>query len=226
LSLSEFISSNYLKACEMQRGIHKDEKMKKMILDGTKDNALLLSWMRDYGLFQGINSESRTAIVNRYFSLVSSFNVLSNGHERRQIEDGFRLLLTEFYNTVNRKWLSAASKLLWCSYPDNVVIYDSFVERALIVLQGLESYLANFPRIKSSPQIKEEANIENALQFYMNYQDMVVAIHQRYDSDLQALRKRHSESYPHDIRIVDKLLWMLGNPNQGFSVGGVQCVIA
>lgn len=210
----------------MQRGINKDIAMKKMISDGVNDKSLLFSWMRDYGLFQGIKAESRNAIVDKYFSLVPIFLPLSKGQERRQVEDCFHLLLSEFYNTVNRKWLSAASKLLWCSYPDHVVIYDSFVERALVILQGIESYLAPLPRIESSPKIKSGSDIEKALKFYMNYQDMVIAIHHRYEPNLKALRKKHSETYPHDIRIIDKLLWMLGNPNQDFSLNGVQCVSA
>jgi hypothetical protein len=50
----------------------------------------------------------------------------------------------------------------------------------------------------------------------MNYQDMVKHICERHSDTLKELRGKHKETYPHDIRIIDKLLWMIGNPKQRF----------
>jgi hypothetical protein len=38
----------------------------------------------------------------------------------------------------------------------------------------------------------------------------------RHGQLLRDLRKRHKESYPYDVRIVDKLLWMIGNPRKSY----------
>lgn len=133
------------------------------------------------------------------------------------------MLMTEFYNVVPRKWLSATSKLLWCSFPDNVVIYDAFVERAIMILQGITPYLADFPRIQTSPAVRNMNDIAKCAKFYINYQDMVKAILNEHQHQLDKLRIETSETYPHDIRIVDKLLWMLGNPNQAFTLNNVIC---
>lgn len=176
MSLIDFIESNYQAACEMQRSIEKDSKMKEMLANSLRDEALVYSWMLDYGLFQGIKAEDRKIVVNKYFSSLPNLSNLEKGQERKIIEDNFRYLFTELYTAVNRKWLSATSKLLWCSYPDHVVIYDAFVERALVILQGLTPYLASLPRIKTSASVKQASDIEAVIRFYKNYQNMVLAI--------------------------------------------------
>ena len=223
MSLIDFIESNYQAACEMQRSISKDSKMKEMVAKSLRDEKLVSSWMRDYGLFQGIKAEDRQAIVNKYFSVLPFLSQLDEGEERKNIEGRFHYLLSELYSAVNRKWLSATSKLLWCSYPDHVVIYDAFVERALVILQGVTPYLAKYPRIKTSPSFRSEGDIEAIMIFYKNYQNMVLAIAKEHQEQLGRLRNIYNETYDHDIRIIDKLLWMLGNPRQEFSLNGVKC---
>lgn len=224
MSLSDFFESNYQAACEMQHSITKDYEMKIMVKSQSIKEDLVMSWMRDYGLFQGIKSDDRNAIVRKYYSLVFNDDIAGvQDPSPREIESMFSLFLLEFYNTVPRKWLSATSKLLWCSFPNKIVIYDSFVERALVILQGVTSYLADMPRIKTSTTIKSHEDIDSVVTFYMNYQNMVIAILAEHQDQFNNLRKEHSETYPHDIRIVDKLLWMLGNPNQSFTLNGTTC---
>ena len=92
--------------------------------------------------------------------------------------------------------MSATSKLLWCIYPDEVVIYDSFVERALVVLQCLERDLAGFPRIGVAPTVKQTADIAAAIKHYMNYQDVVRHILKQYAGVLKLLREKNNEPYP------------------------------
>ncbi|MDQ3819918.1 MAG: hypothetical protein M3362_19895, partial [Acidobacteriota bacterium] len=105
------------------------------------------------------------------------------------------------------------SKLLWCIFPNEVVIYDKFVWQALVVMQCLDPELASFPRIGNPPtSIKTESGINLAVNHYMNYQDMVRHILQRNLPALRELRETRNETYPHDIRIVDQTLWRIGNP--------------
>lgn len=223
MGLENFFDANYQVACTMQRGINKDNKMKEMLSFSEKDSALVHSWMKDYGLFQGITSEDRKAIVDRYLSTIHVITEQHDTIDNKCIERMFTMMMTEFYNVVPRKWLSATSKLLWCSFPDNVVIYDAFVERAIMILQGITPYLADFPRIQTSPAVRNMNDIAKCAKFYINYQDMVKAILNEHQHQLDKLRIETSETYPHDIRIVDKLLWMLGNPNQAFTLNNVIC---
>ncbi|MGK0288862.1 MAG: hypothetical protein ACI86H_000283 [bacterium] len=221
--LRDFIESNYKTACAMQHEIVRDSKMKLMLSSRSINKPLVMSWMLDYGLFQGIKATDREAIIQKYYTLVFHESFVSKTLNTDQIKIIFYQFLLGFYETVPRKWLSATSKLLWCSFPDKVVIYDAFVERALVVLQGITPYLINMPRIKTSPTIKSISDIDSAITFYMNYQSMVLAILSEHQSQLETLRTTYNESYPHDIRIIDKLLWMLGNPNQPFELNGNIC---
>ena len=207
----------------MQNGIVKDSEMKLMLDSRVINKQLVISWMRDYGLFQGIKTIDREAIVNKYAALVFDATDCYQSPNTKQIEVMFHQFLSEFYETVPRKWLSATSKLLWCSFPDNIVIYDAFVERALVILQGVTLYLADMPRIKTSPVIKTPNDIDLVVEFYLNYQGMVIAIMAEHQKQLNKLRSKYNETYSHDIRIIDKVLWMLGNPNQTFELNNSVC---
>lgn len=132
--------------------------------------------------------------------------------DRNALEGKYSELFTALFFEVNRSWMSATSKLLWCIYPNEVVIYDAFVKRTLVVMQCLDSELARFPRIGVAPPVAHASNIASAVKHYMNYQDMVKNIFERNSALLSELREKHRETYLHDIRIVDKLLWMIGNP--------------
>lgn len=223
MSLVDFIESNYQAACEMQRSIERDSKMKEMVAKSLRDEALVFAWMRDYGLVQGVNAAHRKAVVNKYLSTLPKLSKLEKGQERNSIEENFRHLLSELYSSVNRKWLSATSKLLWCSYPDHVVIYDAFVERALVTLQGITPYLASLPRLNTSPDFRLAGDIEAVMSLYRNYQNIVLAIASEHKEQLDELRNTYKETYAHDMRIIDKLLWMLGNPKQEFRLNGAKC---
>lgn len=212
--LADFFESNYQTACQKLRSFVRDSDMKRIATQPSMNQDIVLDWMRSYGLFRGIIAEKRKAIVNKYFSLLPQISMTENGNERENIEQLFKLIFSEFYSTVNRKWLSATSKLLWCSFPDHVVIYDAFVEKTLIVLQGIVPCLASMPRINSSPIIKSKDDINAVISFYLNYQNMVLAIANEHKDQLSELREKHKETYAHDIRIIDMLLWMLGNPKQ------------
>lgn len=79
-------------------------------------------------------------------------------------------------------------------------------------MQWLDSELASFPRIGVAPSVAPGSEIALAVRHYMNYQDMVRHISKRNSSTLNELRAKHKEMYPHDIRILDQLLWMVGKP--------------
>ena len=212
MSFEAYLRSNYATACKMQRDIVKDETMKSMLVRGDQDINLVKSWMRDYGLFQGITTENRDRIANRFLSFSTSARATASVADRKILEEKYSELFKALFLEVKRSWMSATSKLLWCIYPNEVVIYDSFVKRALVVMQCLDNELANFPRIGVVPKVAREKDIELAVKHYMNYQDVVRYIFERNANTLHELREKHKETYPHDIRIIDKLLWMIGNP--------------
>ena len=216
MSFDAYIRNNYVAACKMQRDIVNDEKMKLMLRLGNQDLELVKRWMREYALFQGIMTKDREQIAKRFLSFSTSAKSTASVLDRNILEERYLELFTALFREVNRSWVSATSKLLWCIYPDEVVIYDSFVWRALVVMQCLDSELAKFPRIGVAPKVARELDIALAVKHYMNYQDMVKHICERHSDTLKELREMYEEEYPHNIRIIDKLLWMIGNPNKRF----------
>jgi hypothetical protein len=125
----------------MQRDIVKDEAMKLMLARGDQDIHLVKSWMRDYGLFQGITTENRDKIANRFLLFATSIRSTTSVADRKILEEKYSELIRVLFSQINRSWVSATSKLLWCIYPDEVAIYDSFVWRTLVVMQCLDTEL-------------------------------------------------------------------------------------
>lgn len=214
MDFETYIKNNYLDACKIQRSITKDEKMKSMLQKGGEDAHLVMSWMRDYGLFQGITKQEREKVSPKFLLFTKSIGSTVDITDKDTLRNIYSELFKLLFNEVNKSWMSATSKLLWCIYPDEVVIYDSFVERALVVMQCLDGDLSKFPRIGVAPKVTSESDIAPATSHYMNYQGMVRHLLRHNIKILNELRNKYRETYPYDIRIVDKLLWMIGNPKR------------
>lgn len=211
MSFTRYLTTHYSTACDNQRSIVSDPE----IVEGLKTRSatvkLVGDWMRGYGLFQGIPSAQRDAVVKAFLRHSKTLKAESSPLTSTVIETNFKSLLTVLHQAVERGWISATSKLLWCLYPHDFVIYDTFVHRSLVVLQCLDAGLQNFDRIGRPSKIKSLSDIDQAVGHYMNYQAMVKHLKNEHQPILDKLRKKYDETYPYDIRIVDKLLWMIGD---------------
>lgn len=159
MDIETYIKSNYTDACKIQRSVTKDKKMISMLQKGDKDAQLVISWMRDYGLFQGITKQEREKVSLKFLSFAKSISSTVNITDKDTLRNIYSELFKSLFDEVNRSWVSATSKLLWCIYPDAIVIYDSFVERALVVMQCLDRELSKFPRIGVAPKVTSESDI-------------------------------------------------------------------
>lgn len=214
MSFRAYLERHYVAACNLQRGIVRDPQMITMLRDGPHDADLVKAWMRDYGLFQGITAPNREAIVARFLRFVRERTPTGRNPNDDEMAALYAALFRALHREVARSWMSATSKLLWCLYPDTVVIYDSFVHRTLVVMQRIDDDLSACPRIGAAPNIEGEADIDAATRHYMDYQAIVRRLQTQHGQLLHDLRKRHNELYPYDVRIIDKLLWMIGNPRK------------
>ena len=220
---ADYLQNNYADACDMQINIHihLDQPMVDMLQLGPYDAVLVRAWMRQYGLFQGITRQQRIDIANRFLQFAQdqvaqdqvAGDQVAAEPDAGRIQALYGTLLHALHNEVPRSWVSATSKLLWCLYPNTIIIYDAFVHRALVVMQCIDDDLRGFPRIGTAPPINAELAIANAVQHYMNYQCMVRRLLQIHALRLQDLGLQHNNAYPYDVRIMDKVLWMIGNPN-------------
>lgn len=211
--ITEFIKSNYESALNSQLEIKQDLMMIQSIETNTLNSQLVKNWMRGYGLFQGITREVEGKVAEIFMEF-SQFR-----KEKIDIGTEFRSLHEALLKAQTRKWLSASSKLLWCMYPKQIVIYDSFVERAITVLQCIDESLAKFPRIKTAPSV----NDEKYLDYYLNYEKLVKTIQTENQDVLNEQKRKYESTYEYDLRIIDKILWMMGNANSKFWLKGIEC---
>jgi hypothetical protein len=215
MSFRTFLDNHYVVACNLQRGISRDPQMIAMLRDGPPDAALVKSWMRDYSLFQGITGQSRDAIANCFLDFARS-HARHSSLSDEVVKELYADLFTALYRQLARSWMSATSKLLWCLYPEDIVIYDAFVHRTLVVMRCIDSDLSEFPRIGAPPAIKSKADVASATAHYMTYQAMVRKLQAVHAKALSDLRQCNNETYPYDIRIIDKLLWMIGDSKRSY----------
>ncbi len=206
-----YLQRHYIQACELQRGIVRDPLMVHMVHQRTKDRDLVKAWMRNYGLFQGVSGQQRSAAVKAFLRFVDGLNVLHTRLTPADTAAVYESLMRSLHRAVPRGWVSASSKLLWCVYPHDFVIYDTFVHRAMVVLQCLDDDLIPYPRIGTTPSVEAVSDIKGAVDHYMNFQALVKLLQKKHQVTLDSLRQKHHEQYPYDVRIVDKLLWMMGN---------------
>ena len=214
MSFRDYLQSHYVAACELQRSddLELDTEIVAMLQHGPPAPDLVKRWMRNYGLFQGITNQQRSTIVERFLEFANSRVRTLRVSDDKEIARLYSELFTALYRQVPRSWMSATSKLLWCLYPHDIVLYDAFVHRALVVMQCVDVDLSEFARIGTASAIRSEADIARASDYYMNYQAMVRKLKSVYAHELDELRRRYNEPYLYDIRILDKLLWMIGNP--------------
>ncbi len=217
--LEKFIRSNFDVILGIQESFDHDKAMVKAVELKTLNNELVNNWMRNYGLFQGIKGEYRVKIADNF---IQFSNDLERGNEL-DIETNFKVLHSKLYSVFQRKWLSATSKLLWCIYPNKIVIYDAFVERVITVLQCLDEDLAKLPRLNYPPNIKSKKDMELVAKHYMNFQNLVKLLVYKNQSIIDELKAESNTNYIYDLRIIDKILWLMGDMKSEFKLGNIHC---
>jgi len=103
------------------------------------------------------------------------------------------------------------------------VIYDSFVERAVTILQCLDEDLAKYPRLNNPPDIKTNNYLQLVTNYYINYQNIVKALLSKYQNTINKLKTDLKTDYNYDLRIMDKTLWLMGNARKGFKLDKISC---
>jgi hypothetical protein len=201
--LENYIRENY-KAALKEFGNQDSDIVNGIRNNNTLDPDIVKGWMRGYGLFQGIEKTNRESLAKAFCE-----NYVAIRDNGKSISENYAILYNCMVKSLEteRILISATSKLLWCIFPEKVILYDSFVERAIKVLQHLEPELKN-PSLGMRPKEKE-----GIIQYYFNYSELVNCLYQKYLPLLEELEKT-VEPNPDIYRIMvwDKLLWILGNP--------------
>lgn len=185
-----------------------DKKQDDLAMEAVKDptyenrEEVLKGWLVYYKVFQGLKDKQRDDVVTSVLRWadsnlieqrdLSSLDELSN--EFDSLCSALPRILRK--NGEPRKFTSLASKALWLCYPDKVPIFDDLASRALFVLSKLVE--VDIPQVTDSE--------------YKRFACIWRQMFAKYENEL---REICPEGYPYLVRVLDKILWILGEGRYG-----------
>lgn len=166
-------------------------------------------WSHRYRILNRIDIETKNALI-----LCAKTNIAHNqriSSSENYPDKTFRIVYEKFHQINDRKWLSLTSKYLWCKFPNNFPMYDRFAYRAVCNLQSIHPVLINL-----SPVGRENPNgVEAVCAHYSRYRAHVMALTEHYTPLINEIKQELNCNYPYNLRIMDKILWSLGNGTCG-----------
>jgi hypothetical protein len=158
--------------------------------------AVVIRWLHDYQVFQGIDGGKRTTITEAVLDWADSKAPRSDLTTLEDLVGAHTELMTACSKADGRgrDFTSLASKALWLRYPDVVPLFDSFVQRTLWIVSKIEMDIAPLDNDKSE---------------YRKFVCVWRALYERYSSAIAAI---DLQGYPYRVRIFDKILWIVGAP--------------
>ena len=188
MSFRSYIESHYVEAHAEHRNVKWDRQILAMLGARTRDARVVKTWMQAYELVRGINGEDRDKAANCFLDFAAT-------HQR-------------LHSPLSN---------------------DAFVHSTLTVMQCIDGDLSGFeakigrpPAPGDTTEAKNSYPV-NAKGHYMAYQSMVRKLCSSHAGLLAELKAHKADelrladwSIKHeihsDIRIIDKLLWMIGDP--------------
>jgi hypothetical protein len=160
-------------------------------------------WFQSYHVLQSFTAETEKKIAEEVIAYADNRKRMNLDMKQELILDEFNeleLRLQEFMprNKSNkpRKVTSLVSKAIWCCYPDDIPIYDSYAEHALQILCRLSE-------IKVSGKVKDSNG---------EYARFLEAWFLVFNEIEPAIDPKFLTVYPYKIRVLDSLLWFIGQP--------------
>ena len=170
--------------------------------DQDNRHGVLREWLTWYRVFQGLKNEERGRVTKAVLTLVDRLDCKTVCRNQSTIMATCDRLNEACGKEVRRRadggkrdMTSLASKALWCRFPDKVPIYDSFAQRALWVLSRL---CETVPPSQGSE--------------YERFARMWFAL---YPKALPIIEGANMYGYRYEVRIFDKILWLIGKPDYG-----------
>jgi hypothetical protein len=162
------------------------------IRDNRERESALKKWLRDYAVFQGFTAEMRADVVRRVLQFADDERCHSEALSHIGTLQGTR-------NQPRRRDVtSLTTKALWCCYPNAVPIYDRLAQNALWVMCKLA-------RIQPTLDSKDNR--------YETFSDVWLQIYAAVEGIITAEIRSHISHYPYKVRVFDRILWSIGQPN-------------
>jgi len=160
-------------------------------------------WLQSYHVLQSFTAETERMIAEQVIAY-------ADNRKRQVLDMNQELILKEFKELESRiqkvvptnktgkprKVTSLISKAIWCCYPSDIPIYDSYAEHALQMICRLSN-------IKVSGSSNDSA---------IEYAHFLEAWFHVFKEIEPAIDPEILKVYPYKIRVLDSLLWYIGQP--------------
>jgi hypothetical protein len=174
--------------------------------DRVEDRAKsLYNWLKAYGVFQGLTQADRLGLVRAIIEYADSRPDADCILSEAEIIKRFAKLYQRCGPRVRPKMdgtprdlTSLTSKALWCCYPHSIPIFDAYALRGLWAISRLDNLDRPPLEMQYSP--------------YSRFVAVWLSIYKRVES---LIAEDHLQSYPYKVRVFDKILWIVGQPDFG-----------
>jgi|HubBroStandDraft_6_1064221.scaffolds.fasta_scaffold246454_2 hypothetical protein len=197
---------------QCRNGGSKDEAVIRSLNDRIESTEVrrseLLKWLWYHGVLQGLHKADRNAVASAIVEFADARVASSCPTTEEEIIKKFDDLYGRCSSKVRlkkdhtpRSLVSLTSKALWCCYPDSIPLFDAYSQRALWILSRLMG-------LERSPQ---------ALPPYHRFVSLWLNLYrcvERTIGDGDRLG-----GYPYKVRVFDRILWIIGEPDYGESSG-------
>jgi hypothetical protein len=169
-------------------------------MDLTDRERQLLAWLHSYKVLLFFPPDKSSQVARQILDFADNERTPTRVLDRDSISGAYQKLYGRLSEAAHkspqsgnpRDVSSLTSKALWCCYPSDVPIFDDHAARALQVISRLL-------RIKATKSVEYERFIEVWFKVY--------------DKISPAIDAAGLKDYPYKVRILDRLLWHLGQPS-------------
>ena len=205
----EYIRTKLCKDEDFKKDRYKDELALTAIIETGMDRAKreksLLKWLNDYRVLRSFPREKSQEIASQIIEFADEPRQArlpkdSLIPEYARLRERIRQVAPRSPKTGKlREVTSLTSKALWCCYPYDVPIFDNYALRALQVISRL-CHMATSQGNNSDDESKE----------YARFVDVWLQV---YDEVKPVIDVASLDGYAYKVRVLDRLLWYLGQTN-------------
>ncbi len=163
----------------------------------------VLRWLRSYSVLNGLNKDDEVGAASAVLEFADARDPAVSPKSEVEITKLFNDLHNRCSSRVHpnknqkpRVVTSLTSKALWCCYPDAIPFFDNYAECALRVVSRLMGLVR--PAGNLSP--------------YNRFVTVWLDVYRRVESTIDDSRL---DGYPYKVRVFDKILWIIGQPDFG-----------
>jgi hypothetical protein len=166
----------------------------------------VVDWLRHYSVLQGLNNQEREGVASAILEFADDVRrpAVCPRQEAEiirlfnDLHDRCGLQVQKRKDGEPRNLVSLTSKALWCCYPFTIPLFDSYAQRSVWSISRL--------MCSDQPAGKNDDMPYN--RFVTVWLDLYRRVESLIDDSLLS-------RYPYKVRVFDKILWIIGQPEYG-----------